>query len=395
MGSWAVDAPMRSTASPGASRSAVAHRPWWLARRPSTPSTTPSTLSKPMRARRMRRLVLASRVRHQDDGLVGPDHVAGVLGEAALEAHVHRTRQVGRREALAVAAVDQHSAVLDVLQRLFEGEAGGGRRVVEQVVAPAVRRGGEHEVGRRHRLAAGDGLDELVLGHRGQRRVGAALLADRRPVRRREVLATGGSGAVSGEDDRVIGEGQDLVLQRAVQAAGQVVRRPADRGEKVGASDVADEEGVAGEDRPRVAAVRRVGPHDDRDRLRSVTGGVAHLEHDLPQLETLAVDQHVHGEVGLGAGPERDRRSGGVGQLEVAGQEIRVEVGLDHPLDREAVPLGVGEVHADVALGVDDDGAAGGLVADQVAELREATQLVLLEDHARSSLRSRRNVLPT
>jgi hypothetical protein len=46
------------------------------------------------------------------------------------------------------------------------------------------------------RLALRDGLDELVLGHRCERVVGLALLADRRDGLGREVLAAGGSCAV-------------------------------------------------------------------------------------------------------------------------------------------------------------------------------------------------------
>src|SRR5690606_28565252 len=71
----------------------------------------------------------------------------------------------------------------------------------------------------------------------------------------------------------------------------------------------------------------------------------------------------------------------GIGQLQVPGQEVGVEVRLDDPLDGQTVGGGVGEVLADVALGIDDDRSACGLVADQVAELREAAELVLLEDH--------------
>ena len=89
-------------------------------------------------------------------------------------------------------------------------------------------------------------------------------------------------------------------------------------------------------------------------------------------------------ELGLGDRRVGDRGAGGGGQLEVAGQEVGVEVGLDHELDRQPLGLGVGEVLGDVALRVDDDGAPGRLVADQVRRVREAVQVVLVEQHARS-----------
>jgi hypothetical protein len=58
-----------------------------------------------------------------------------------------------------------------------------------------------------------------------------------------------------------------------------------------------------------------------------------------------------------------------------------VEVGLDDEFDGEAELLGVSEGRGHVALRVDDDGPSGRLVTDQVGRVRQALQLVLLEDH--------------
>ena len=85
---------------------------------------------------------------------------------------------------------------------------------------------------------------------------------------------------------------------------------------------------------------------------------MADLEPYLAQVEDLAVRQVVDRELGLGAGAERDGGAGGIGQLQVPGQEVGVEVRLDDPLDGQPVGGGVGEVLADVALGVDDDRSA-------------------------------------
>jgi hypothetical protein len=43
-----------------------------------------------------------------------------------------------------------------------------------------------------------------------------------------------------------------------------------------------------------------------------------------------------------------------------------VEVGIDHSFDGQPVLCGVGEVVVDIAAWVDNDCAAGGLIADQV-----------------------------
>lgn len=184
---------------------------------------------------------------------------------------------------------------------------------------------------------------------------------------------------MGGEDPGLVGQGHELVVQRAVEPAGQVVGRPADRGQQVGPAHVADEQGVAGEHAPGLGA-GALEDHD-RDRLGGVPRRVADLQLDLAQGEPLAVLQGLGGEVRRGHVAVGDDGAGGGGQLEVTGQEVGVEVGLEDPLDGEAGGLGVGDVLGDVALGIDDDGPAGRLVADQVAVEGQAAQLVLAEEH--------------
>ena len=61
-----------------------------------------------------------------------------------------------------------------------------------------------------------------------------------------------------------------------------------------------------------------------------------------------------------------DQRAGGGGELEVAGEEVGVEVGLDDPFDPQPVGGGILEVLVDVALRVDDHRSAGRLVTDEI-----------------------------
>jgi hypothetical protein len=63
------------------------------------------------------------------------------------------------------------------------------------------------------------------------------------------------------------------------------------------------------------------------------------------------------------------------------GDEVRVHVGQEHVLDPAAELLGVIEVLLDVTLRVDDRGAASHLIGDQVGGVRQAAEVVLLEDH--------------
>ena len=185
---------------------------------------------------------------------------------------------------------------------------------------------------------------------------------------------------MGGEDPRRVGQREELVAKRAVQLAGQAVGTPADRGEQVGAADIADEQGVTGEHPPRLRVVG-VFPHDDADRFGGVTGCVADLQHDVAELEALAVSQRIDRELGPRRVAVGDDGAGGGGQLQVTGEEVGVEVGLDDPLDTQPVAGRIVEVAADVTLRIDHDGTPGRLVADEIAEQRQAGQLVLTEEH--------------
>ena len=99
------------------------------------------------------------------------------------------------------------------------------RVVVEQRVELAVALSVELEVRRPCRLALGDDGDERVLAHRLQRVVRSPLLADRRAGLARQLLAARGAGAVRGEDAGRVGQRQQLVVQRVVEA-GAPARRP-------------------------------------------------------------------------------------------------------------------------------------------------------------------------
>ena len=89
----------------------------------------------------------------------------------------------------------------------------------------------------------------------------------------------------------------------------------------------------------------------------------------------------MNGYSALAARAEIDRRAGPVAQLEMAGDEIGVEVGEEDVRDPQAVLLGEGQVLVDVALRVDDRGRPGRLVADEIRRVRQAVQIELLEDH--------------
>ncbi len=59
-----------------------------------------------------------------------------------------------------------------------------------------------------------------------------------------------------------------------------------------------------------------------------------------------------------------------------------MEVGVDHTLDAQPVLVGVVEILADVPARIDHHRSAGALVTDQVRRVRQALDVVLLENHA-------------
>ena len=81
---------------------------------------------------------------------------------------------------------------------------------------------------------------------------------------------------------------------------------------------------------------------------------------------------------------EDDDGSGRRGELEVAAEEVRMQVRLDDVGDPQAEVLGIGHVLGDVPTRIDDDGRAAGLVAHEVRGVGQALEVVLVDDHAGS-----------
>ncbi len=186
-------------------------------------------------------------------------------------------------------------------------------------------------------------------------------------------------GPVRRVHERVVGQGQQLVVQRVEQVPSQALRTSAHRGEQIGSPDVADEQRVAGEHGVGLGA--GVLGHDDRDGLGGVPRCVPDLQGDLAEGEHLAMRERFDREVGDRDVAIGDGRSGGLRELEVPRQEVGVEMGLDDPFDGEPLRLGIGEVLADVALRVDHHRPTRRGVTDQVAEDGKAREVVLAKEH--------------
>ena len=154
-------------------------------------------------------------------------------------------------------------------------------------------------------------------------------------------------------------------MQGVVQVSTEFGGGPAERSAQVGAADVADEEGVAGED--GVGLGRAFGEVEDEDaRWTRWCGrgfrGPARRRPGKPR--RVAILHGDEGILGFGAGAEVDGRAAAVAEFEMAGDEIGVEMSEEDVADLEAERLCVGEVLLDIALGVDDDGGGAGFVGD-------------------------------
>jgi len=76
-----------------------------------------------------------------------------------------------------------------------------------------------------------------------------------------------------------------------------------------------------------------------------------------------------------------DDRTGPVSQLNVAGDEIGVEMREEHVRDSQAVLVGERDVLIDIPLRIDNGRDAGPFVTDEVGRVGQAVQVKLFQDH--------------
>ena len=205
---------------------------------------------------------------------------AGVVGGGAEGAG-----DVGLVELLVGAAVDDDGAGCDRLLDLVRGHRRRGAEVLDQ--RPAVEGDDLLDVGRLVAERADRVLDELGLVGDRQRRVVAALEADRRgglEVDRR--AAAERAAEVARPDLDLVVEHQ----QALVQGAEHLGRTLARLDREVGPGDVADEQRVAAEQRPGGAAAAGVAQQEGGV-LGPVAGRVDRLDPDLAQLQHPAVGE--------------------------------------------------------------------------------------------------------
>ena len=106
-----------------------------------------------------------------------------------------------------------------------------------------------------------------------------------------------------------------------------------------------------------------------------------HLRVLIAELNRIAI-LHLHAlELGLSPAAQVDRGAGLVTELDVAGDEVGMEVGEEHVLDRVAPGRGVFQILVDVPLRIDHGRRLRLLVGDHVGGVGQAGQVVLLDLH--------------
>ena len=180
-----------------------------------------------------------------------------------------------------------------------------------------------------------------------------------------------------GQTSHVVGQRQQL----ARAASGRCRARPPLVDREVGPRDVADEQRVARQDRPRLVAAPGV---DERERrvLGAVAGRVQRADAHAAELELPAVVERLVLVVGRGVAVDVDGRAGGRREPPVAGHVVGVVVRLEDVLDPHADVAREAQVLVDLELRIDDRRDAAVLVPDEVRRAAEVVVGDLAEDHA-------------
>ena len=150
---------------------------------------------------------------------------------------------------------------------------------------------------------------------------------------------------------------------------------------QVGARDVADEQRVAGQHRPGVAAAVSVAEQEGGV-LGPVAGRVHRLDLDLPEAQPPAVGERLVRVLGVGQLVDVDRRARRPGEAAVSGDVVGVVVGLEHVLDPDAVQAAEPQVGLDRPLRVDHRRDARARVADQIGGAAQVLVQDLPKEHS-------------
>ena len=121
---------------------------------------------------------------------------------------------------------------------------------------------------------------------------------------------------------------------------------------------------------------------EDGDGLDGVAGGFEDLQAHAGEFECVAVVHGDEGVLGDGAGAEMDGGAAAVAELEMAGDEVGVEVREEDVADLEAECSASSRYCWMSRWGSTMTAVWAGFVAEEVRGVGEAAEVVLFQDHA-------------
>jgi len=118
-----------------------------------------------------------------------------------------------------------------------------------------------------------------------------------------------------------------------------------------------------------------------------VTGSLEDLQADAAHRKDIAVSHWYELVFGARLGAEVNSGAGSIAQLEMASQEVGVEVREKDTANLQTEFRRSVDVEIDVTLWIDDDGSSAAGIADQVRRVSQTPKIELLEDHDPKILR--------
>ncbi|MBG9885157.1 hypothetical protein ABE10_00860 [Bacillus toyonensis] len=151
---------------------------------------------------------------------------------------------------------------------------------------------------------------------------------------------------------------------RAMHGLGELARICPDGHGQIRPADVSDEQRVPGE---HGAGLTSPGLVDEKtDGFPGMPWRLKDLDLQIAQTQPVAMCEPADRIVRLGLCAVADPRAGGLGDLQVPGEEVRVEVRVHHTDDSQVGFVCVVEVVRDVPSGIDEQSLTRPLVAEQV-----------------------------
>ena len=326
----------------------------------------------------------AAGVRDDHDGLLAMKNRAGPGGVLPAEADVDAAGEMRGGKFLRIACIEDLRASRLQLQDAFERKRleFAFESFLESGALLAVEDSVIREIRRSFGLIGGDQADELLLGHGLQGVVDAALFADGGDGFFADGFSAERACAVCRIDKAGVREGQQLRVERVEEQSAEIGGGPAESHPKIGAADITDKKGVAGENGEWVGSAAVEIENEKGNGFRRVARSFESLQANAAEFDSAAVAQRSKAVFGLGFGAEIDGGADAVAQFEMTGDEIGMEMREDDMLDLQMMLGGESNVLIDVALGIDNSGDGGLRIADEVGSVREARKIKLFENHA-------------